>query len=268
MNSVNYNELTNAIKGMSVDRPNKESAGTLSGHAAGEPFEKAVYYTLKEKFPNNIFKQYEFLNDLYLKNPHHISYEDRKALFDSPTALFLLSRGAKETKEWSPSHIFEEKQNDTADILFHDNTYFEIIDVKTRNVRKKAQAPNIISAYKLAEMCSYMIDNQEYDNIGIHYIEVDWLPKGNMLKCTTAHHADLFLENPEDLYINWAAAMQIQFHVSDLSQSWQGSKKDWARHYIKTFVLSAKERCDAMRKKFIDPFLKYLNEEDKITLAL
>lgn len=87
--------------------------------------------------------------------------------------LFMLSRGDKATKEWSPENIFEEKQNDTADILYHENGYYDIIDVKTRNTSKNSMPPNIISAYKLAKMCALMIDNEEYENINIDYVEID-----------------------------------------------------------------------------------------------
>ncbi len=43
MNSINYSKTIEAIKGKIVERPKKASSGTLSGHAAGEPFEKCVY---------------------------------------------------------------------------------------------------------------------------------------------------------------------------------------------------------------------------------
>ena len=258
MDSINYPKVVEAVKGQIVERPNKASSGTLSGHAAGEPFEKCVYQQLKKEYPKNIFKQFEFLNDIYLKNPQVITVADRYALLDSPTALFLLSRGEKATREWSPENVFEEKQNDTADILYHKDGHYDMIDVKTRNVGKSAQAPNIISAYKLARTCANMIDNEEYDKININYIEVDWKVEGDNLKCLNAHHACLFKANPETLYINWAAAMQIQFHVCDLDQSWKGSMEEWARHYIKIFVESAQRRCDKMRDDYITPFLKYI----------
>lgn len=116
---INYTKLLKELKGITVDRPNKSTSGTLSGHAAGEPFEKAVYQKLKALYPKNIFKQYEYLNDLYLKNPKVLTLEDRNALFTSPTAHFLLSRGNSAIREWSPTNIFEEKQSDTADIVFH-----------------------------------------------------------------------------------------------------------------------------------------------------
>lgn len=259
MKLIDYNLLTTILKGNKVERPNKIGADTLSDHAAGEPFEKKVYHYLKDTYPSLIYKQYEFLNDIFLRNPRTISVKERYALLDSPTALFLLSRGDKATKNWSPTSVFEEKQNDTADILCHDGGFYELIDVKTRNMGKTAQPPNIISAYKLARTCAVMIDNGEYDKIGIHYIEIDWTEDGDFLRCTDVHHGDLFKARPESLYINWAAAMQIQFHVRDLDQSWTGNMEEWARGYITAFVGSAQKRCDKMRESYITPFLKYLS---------
>lgn len=262
MAKVDFSGLVTSMRNQTVERPNKASSGTLSGHAAGEPFEKKVYHKLKEKYPTRIFKQYEYLNDLYLRNPKHITVEQRYALLESPTALFLLSRGDRATRAWSPSSIFEEKQNDTADILYYDAGFYDIIDVKTRNRSKTAMPPNIISAYKLAKMCSLMIDNEEYENINIDYVEIDWIEQGGKLKCIEAHHGDLFKANPEKLYINWAAAMQVQFHVSDLDQSWKGTREEWARHYLKVFVTSAEARCQKMRDLYITPFLKYIKDYD------
>jgi type II restriction enzyme len=255
---LDYKEVLENMKGKVVDRPNKSSEGTLSGHAAGEPFEKEVYHTLKTMYPDNIYKQYEYLNDLYLKNPKVITLKERRNLLESPTVLYLLSRGDKATREWSPTNVFEEKQNDTADILFHYNGLYELIDVKTRNISKDAMAPNIISAYKLAKACAYMLDNKEFDNIHINYIEIDWTEYGDCLKCVNGHFAELFLASPDSLYINWAAAMQIQFHVCDLDQTWKGTLERWAREYIKVFVNSAQHRCDRMKATYITPFLKYI----------
>lgn len=258
MNKVDFSTIISSMKGQMVDRPNKATAGTLSGHAAGEPFEKIVYRKLKEEYADKIYKQYEYLNDIYLRNPKHITAAQRYALLDSPTALFLLSRSNKATKEWSPDHIFEEKQNDTADILYYNNGYYDIIDVKTRNTSKIAMPPNIISAYKLAKTCAIMIDNNEYNKINIDYIEIDWEENGEYLRCTNAYHGNLFKTNPESLYINWAAAMQIQFHVSELEQLWNGSREEWAKDYIRAFVRSAENRCQSMRKKYVIPFLRYI----------
>ena len=257
---IDFDKLTHELIQQNVERPNKADAGTLSGHAAGEPFEKLVYHRLKEEYPQKIFKQHEYLNDLYRRFPQHITAEQRRSLFDSPTMMFLLSRGKQATAAWSEDNPFEEKQNDTADILCHDKDFFELIDVKTRNVQKNAQAPNIISAYKLAQACALMIDNKDFDRFTMEYVEVDWQEEGNYLKCVNAQHANLFKTNPKELYINWSAALQIQFHVCELGQKWVGSKDEWAHLYIKEFVKSAKQRCKKMKEQFITPFLPYIQK--------
>ena len=45
---VNYDNLKGKIIGTSVPKP---LSGTLSGHAAGEPFDKHVYAEIKKQFP-------------------------------------------------------------------------------------------------------------------------------------------------------------------------------------------------------------------------
>lgn len=258
MNIIDYDSLIEELVGLVVERPNKADNGTLSGHAAGEPFEKLTYHLLKDKYAGKIFKQFEYLNDLYLKNPRNISVEARKALFESPVALFLLSRSDKATRDWNPENVFAEKQDDTADILWYDDGKFDLIDVKTRNMSKRAMAPNIISAYKLVQACALMIDNNDFSSVGIHYVEVEWLEEQDSLRCINAHWRNLFRCNPSSLYINWAAAMQIQFHVSELDQSFNGTVEQWARAYIREFVRSAEARCDKMYRTYVLPFKKYI----------
>ena len=198
------------------------------------------------------------MNDLYSKNAEIIGFEARQALFNSPTVLFLLSRGKNATDKWSIEQPFDEKQNDTADILVVKKDFYEIIDIKTRNLSKSAQPPNIISAYKLAQVCAKMIDNQEFDNFTINYFEVDWVLENDFLVCKDAHFVNLFQCNPSNLYINWAAAMQLQFHVCDLDQTFTGTMEDWAKAYLKHFVTQAKRRANDMITKFVQPFEKYI----------
>ena len=256
MNSfVDFNALNNIVRGLAVAKP---SSGTLSGHAAGEPFDKAVYNELKKVYGDKIFRQYEYLNFLYRKHIDAISLDAKKKLFESPTVLFLLSRSDGATKKWSISNPFEEKQNDTADILAVDGHFFDLIDVKTRNIAKSAQPPNIISAYKLAQLCATMIDNAEYDNFTIDYFEVDWALEHEKLICKNTHHANLFKARPESLYINWTAAMQIQFHAVDCDQTFSEDREKWARDYLRHFVTEAERRASYMTETFVDPFKKYI----------
>jgi Restriction endonuclease HincII len=254
---VDYEELVRKIRGTSVPKP---ISGTLSGHAAGEPFDKHVYKEIKKQFPKNTFRQYEYLNDLYSLNPTVIGFKARHHLVNSPTVMFLLSRGKNVTDKWSIESPFDEKQNDTADILVVKDGFYEIIDIKTRNISKSAQSPNIISAYKLAQVCAKMIDNQEFNTFTIDYFEIDWVIKDEFLVCEEAHFVNLFRTNPSQLYINWAAAMQIQFHVYDLTQDFTGTTEEWAKAYLKHFVTQAKRRADEMIKKFVKPFEKYLDK--------
>ncbi len=254
---VDYEELVRRIKGTSVPKP---VSGTLSGHAAGEPFDKHVYKEIKKQFPKNTFRQYEYLNDLYLLNPKVIGFNARQNLFNSPTVMFLLNRGKGATDKWSMESPFDEKQDDTADILVVEDGFYEIIDIKTRNLSKTAQSPNIISAYKLAQVCKIMIDNQEFDSFTIDYFEIDWILENDNLVCKEAHYANLFKANDfSQLYINWSAGMQLQFHVCDLSQNFIGTTEEWAKAYLKHFVTQAKRRANEMIKKFIKPFEKYLD---------
>ena len=103
-----------------------------------------------------------------------------------------------------------------------------------------------------------MIDNGEYDSVDFNYIEIGWRVRGEYLQCVETHYANLF-SAPPSLYINWAAGMQIQFHVSELEQTWTDSRKEWAKEYIRTFVYSAQQRCKRMQDMYVQPFLKYLD---------
>ena len=254
--NVNYTELIKNVKGTFVQKP---LSGTLSGHSAGEPFDKHVYSEIKKQLPDNTFRQYEYLNDLYSKNAEIIGVEARQALFNSPSVLFLLSRGKKKKKKWSLENPFDEKQDDTADILVVKDDFYEIIDIKTRNLSKTAQPPNIISALKLAQLCAIMLDNKEFDNLSINYFEVDWLLEEDKLVCKDAHFVSLFKSIPENLYINWAAAMQIQFHVCNLDQEFKGTIEEWAKSYLKHFVAQVYKRSEYMIEKYAKPFEKYID---------
>lgn len=255
MNKTIYNKLAKELIGQKIHKP---ISGTLSGHAAGEPFDKLVYKILKEWFPDKTFRQYEYLNFLFSNNLNTTGFEERNRLFNSPTVMFLLSRGKDVTNRWSVDNLFEEKQNDTADILVVEDDFFEIIDIKTRNLSKNAQAPNIISAYKLAQVCAKMIDNKEFDRFNITYIEIDWKLEDDFLVCKDVHYLSLFKINPSELYINWAAAMQIQFHVSNLEENYNKTREDWAREYLKHFTEQATKRAKNMIEKFVKPFEKYI----------
>jgi len=248
---INLADISKEIIGKSLPVP---LSGTLSGHAAGEPFDKLVYQLIKEQLPDNTYRQYEYLNELYKKNGSHLSYDERATLIRSKSLQFLLNRGKKTTSEWTDSAPFEEKQNDTADIIVTGEDYFQLIDVKTVNQAKDAQPPNIISASKISEMCRLMLENDEFDMHDIFYFEVKWKVENGQMVCVDSTARNLFKTDPSKLYINWAAAMQIQFKVSSLSQDYEGSKKEWCQGFLQKFTSEATRRVRVMEQNYVKKY--------------
>lgn len=253
--NADINFLVNELIGTKVPKP---LSGTLSGHAAGEPFDKHVYTIIKKHFPNSTFRQFEYINSLYSKNSNATTTEERLSLIPDEHLRLLLNRGKESTKKWSIETQFEEKQDDTADIIIEKNGFINIIDVKTFNMDKNGQPPNIISAYKIAQMCAYMLRDKKFDTHDITYIGISWKIEDDYLVCKGVSIKQLFKTKPKDLYINWAAAMQIQFHVDKLTQNFEGSTRDWCESYLKRFVIQANDRSDKMKERFVKPYIKYI----------
>jgi type II restriction enzyme len=251
--NINLSPLNGRLIGASVPRPN--ASGALAGHAAGEPFAKLVHNHLVELFPGNTYSQFEYLNSLYLSHPDAITFRQRYELIKSVPLAFLLDRGEAPTVAWNKNNQYIEKQNDTADSLIFNKNIANIIDIKTTSTSKNGQPPNIISAYKLATMCKLMLDNNDFSSFDIIYIGIDWEEKGPSLKCTDISIRGLFNTNPQRLYINWAAALQIQFHVDSLDQTYKGSIEQWCNDYLRSYLSSARKRITTMQTKFIDPFI-------------
>ncbi|MFZ1323838.1 MAG: HincII family type II restriction endonuclease [Candidatus Saccharimonadales bacterium] len=248
---IDLTDISAALVGKTVPVP---LSGTLSGHAAGEPFDKLVYALIKQKLPQNTYRQYEYLNELYAKNSSKLTHEERTTLIGSKSLQYLLNRGKSSTSAWSLERLFEEKQNDTADIIITGEDYYQLVDVKTVNTGKMAQPPNIISALKVANMCRLMLLHSEFDTHDIIYFEVQWKLSGNELQCVNSCWRNLFKADPASLYINWAAALQIQFHVSALKQDYHGTKEAWCREFLKIFVKQARARIEKMERDFVREF--------------
>lgn len=246
--------VTRKLVGTTIPRP----PGTLSGHAAGEPFDKHAYSLLKKFYPEKTFRQFEFLNDLYERFPRATTYEQRTELIKPKWLSHLLSRGKAVTAGWSPTNKFEEKQDDTADIILSSGKSLSIVDVKTKNVSKKAQPPNIISASKIASMCGGILDEGKIDEFDIVYLAFTWKDEGEKLRCVGCVHKSLFAMDPAEIYINWAAAMQIQFVVEDLKQDYRGSIEQWAKSFLVTFTDQARVRSAKMIDKYVTPYLRHI----------
>lgn len=230
------------LNGHSVPKP----AGTLAGHAAGLPFEKLVHEKLLNIFPSRSFRHYEFLNSV-LKSLDKNDVEERFQAFGPDSLQGLLCRGKSTMAAWSPSNLFEEKQNDTAESIVCQDPSFDssksrllLVDVKTYNSARHGQPPNIISAGKLSEALASALEEGQV-RFDIAYVGVSWVIEEETLKASDITVVSLFKMDPQ-LYINWAAAEQIQFHPHLATQNYVGSREEWAREFLKHFVSSLERR--------------------------
>ena len=240
------NDIESALAdlvGKQVARP----VGTLSGHAAGLPFEVLVHDRLRGRWPATCRRHFEMLNETLLANPHATSAAQRLLLFGPASVAGLVARGASPMGLWTPSNLFEEKQNDTAEsIILHrpvfdfTNNPVTLVDVKSHNNAKKGQPPNIMSARKLAKACKQGLEEGSIE-FDIVYVSVRFDPAAATLDCTEVRTVSIF-KVAAPLYINWAAAEQVQFVPHEVDQNYRDSKDQWARAFIETF-------CDSLERK-------------------
>ena len=244
-----------SLVGQSVPRP----AGTLAGHAAGLPFERLVDKILRQVMPGQIYRHFELLNEIYRRNPTQTSLDERYSLLGPPSLQYLLRRGKAATEKWSTSEPFEEKQNDTAEIVVLPSKKLAIevdhvrpiclVDVKTQDADKKAQAPNIISAEKVANTCRLALTAERFLPFEIVYVGVKWKASKSRLVCNEVRVVSLTEINPADLYINWAAGLQIQFHPFEVATTYRNDGLNWARDYLKNFCSQLEQRIKKEAEK-------------------
>jgi type II restriction enzyme len=236
-----------SLNGKSVPKP---AGNTLAGHASGLPFEDLIHDCLTSTFPGQVLRQYEAINRNLLDNPKAITLEQRMKVLGPPALQYLLKRGKTAMKEWSPSNQFQVKQDDTAEsIIFpNNNCQFSderiiLLDVKTQDIGKKAQAPNIMSADKLAHAAVLAITAKKPVPFEIVYAGVKWRKVGDKLICEEVKAISMMRIQPP-LYINWVAAQQIQFHPFAIDQDYKGTPEQWCKDYIANFCNSLSERID------------------------
>jgi len=267
--TVIFSEIEDAVRGL-VGKLVPRGSGTLAGHAAAVPFEDLVHEHLESYFEDRVFRHFDFLNRILKENPKAITSDERSDLFGPRSLQFLLQRGVKAMEEWSEDNKFRVKQNDTAESVILPSKILEVkpteqkplllVDVKTQDSEKRAQPPNIISAEKVANACRICLeDGESFLPFDFVYIAIKWKATTKQLVCEEVNVKSLIRIPPSDLYINWAAAQQIQFHPFDVDQSYKKSGIDWAKEYISIF-------CDQLEGRIVKEKSKLL--EFKKTLGL
>jgi type II restriction enzyme len=241
-------ELNAALIPLQGQKVSKPAGSTLAGHAAGLPFEDLIHSKLVETYDGRTLRHYEALNRVLLDNPGASTYEERLALMGDPPIQYLLARGKATMTNWSPTDQFKVKQDDTAESIIFPNKTCDLrsdrlllIDVKTQDVDKKAQAPNIMSAGKLATACVLALECNAVP-FEIIYTGVKWRQVEDALECIEVKAISLLKIKPDSLYINWVAAQQLQFHPFEVDQSYTKSPKEWCLAYIETFCNQLEKR--------------------------
>jgi len=255
---VELDHIAQSLVGTSVNRP----SGTLAGHAAGLPFEKSVHEKLVAKFPGRAYRHYELLNHIYSTNLTKQSVAERYELLGPKSLSYLLQRGASSTAAWTTTAQFTEKQDDTAESVVLPSTSpsldttkhgpVTLIDVKTQDADVKSRAPNIISAEKLLNACKIAISEGGRLSFDIVYIGVRWRKTKTTLDCVEAEAIPLVRIDPTEMYINWSAGRQIQFHPHDVKTDFSGSTVEWAVAFLDHYSSNLRTRLNKELKKLND----------------
>ena len=230
-------------------KPNQET----SGHRIATPLEEEAYDALSKTYPGLAFKQHEAVNK-YLSETVVQGRVPDGFVFGNEAVDSLVNPGKKALSNW-PKELVPGKQSDTADIvLFSDSALFDgssvfLIDVKSHDLGKSDQPPNIMSARKLAKVAEICLSKNIDPNFSLYYIDLGYRKKDAGVVVEDVRMVDMMKIPPLDyngkgkpLYINWSAAIQVQFRPSEVSQDFQLSQKDWLAIFMKNYTSQKRDR--------------------------
>lgn len=224
-----------------------------SGHRIATPLEEEVYDALSKTYPGLAFKQHEAVNE-YLSQAVTRDKVSDDFIFGNEAIDYLVNPGNKALSHW-PEKIVPGRQSDTADIvLFSDSALFDgssvfLIDVKSHDLGKNSQPPNIMSARKLAKVAEICLSKNIDPNFSLYYIDLGYRKKDAGVVVEDVRMVDMMKIPPLDyngkgkpLYINWSAAIQVQFRPSEVSQDFELSQKDWLAIFMKNYTSQKRDR--------------------------
>ena len=224
-----------------------------SGHRIATPLEEEVYDALSKTYPGLAFKQHEAVNE-YLSETVVQGRVPDGFVFGNEAVDSLVNPGKKALSNW-PEELVPGKQSDTADIvLFSDSSLFDgsavfLIDVKSHDLGKSDQPPNIMSARKLAKVAEICLSKNIDPNFSLYYIDLGYRKKDAGVVVEDVRMVDMMKIPPLDyngkgkpLYINWSAAIQVQFRPSEVSQDFELSQKDWLAIFMKNYTSQKRDR--------------------------
>lgn len=224
-----------------------------SGHRIATPLEEEVYDALSKTYSGLAFKQHEAVNE-YLSQAATRDKVSDDFIFGNEAIDYLVNPGNKALSHW-PEKIVPGRQSDTADIvLFSDSALFDgssvfLIDVKSHDFGKNSQPPNIMSARKLAKVAEICLSKNIDPNFSLYYIDLGYRKEDAGVVVEDVRMVDMMKIPPLDyngkgkpLYINWSAAIQVQFRPSEVSQDFELSQKDWLAIFMKNYTSQKRDR--------------------------
>lgn len=232
---------------------NLKSNRETSGHTVATPLEEEVYDALSKAYPGLTFKQHEAVNK-YLSQAAAQGRVSHGFVFGNEAVDYLVNPGKKALSRW-PEEIVPGRQSDTADIvLFSDPSLFDgssvfLIDVKSHDLGKNSQPPNIMSARKLAKLAEICLSKNIDPNFSMYYVDLGYRKKDAGVVVEDVRMVDMMKIPPLDynnkgkpMYINWAAALQVQFRPSEVSQDFELSQKEWLAVFMKNYTSQKRDR--------------------------
>ena len=113
---------------------------------------------------------------------------------------------------------------------------------------KKSQQPNIISARKIKDIGLIAWETGSDLPLEILYLGIKFMPEEvdgrRMLRANECRAIDLFKTDPKEIYINWSAALQIQFYPLEVEQNFEGSNKEWLGMFLESYARSLEHRSN------------------------
>lgn len=232
---------------------NLKSNRETSGHTVATPLEEEVYDALSKAYPELTFKQHEAVNE-YLSQTVAQGRVPDGFVFGNEAVDYLVNPGKKALSSW-PEEMVPGRQSDTADmVLFSDSSLFQgasvfLIDVKSHDLGKNSQPPNIMSARKLANLAEICLSKNIDPNFSMYYVDLGYRKKDAGVVVEDVRMVDMMKIPPLDynnkgkpMYINWAAALQVQFRPSEVSQDFELSQKEWLAVFMKNYTSQKRDR--------------------------
>ena len=232
---------------------NLKSNRETSGHTVATPLEEEVYDALSKAYPGLTFKQHDAVNE-YLSQAAVQGRVSDGFVFGNEAVDYLVNPGKKALSSW-PEELVPGRQSDTADmVLFSDSSLFQgasvfLIDVKSHDLGKNSQPPNIMSARKLANLAEICLSKNIDPNFSLYYLDLGYRKKDAGVVVEDVRMVDMMKIPPLDyngkgkpMYINWAAALQVQFRPSEVSQDFELSQKDWLAVFMKNYTSQKRDR--------------------------